>query len=93
MQLPLPSTHLYGQNGHWLYTSFTPPRDVIATEVIMNNLVGAGEPRDGAFEVRITTPDADQAILTEGEIEDTFSEDGGYRHVIDIPDVQLAGGQ
>ena len=93
LQLPLPSTHLYGQNGHWLYTSFTPPRDVIADEVIMNNLVGAGEPRDGAFEVRITTPDADQAILTEGEIEATFSEDGGYRHVIDIPDVQLAGGQ
>ncbi|MGD8737372.1 MAG: DUF2298 domain-containing protein, partial [Anaerolineae bacterium] len=93
LQLPLPSTHLYGQDGQWQYTNFTPEEDLVATEVVMNNLAGAGEPSEGTFEVRIVLPQDDQTPLTEAELEAVFGGEGGQRHVLDIPDVALDAGQ
>ena len=93
LQLPVPSTHLYGQNGVWQYTSFIPEEDLVATEVVMNDLTGAGEPSEGEFEVRIVVPQDDQTPLTEAEIETVFGGEGGQRHVLDIPDVRLEAGE
>ena len=93
LQLSLPSEHEYAANGQWLVTPLTPPQDLIATEVVMNNLTGRDGPSEGAFEVQITSSQADDPLLAQAEIEATFGGQGGKRHVLDFPDVALEGGQ
>ncbi len=93
LQLPLPAEHRYQENGEWLSTPFTPPHDLIADQVVMNNLTGADGPSQGAFEVRITAVEEDQAPIADAVLEATFGGDGGRRHLLDLPDVLLKGGQ
>ncbi|NIV37015.1 MAG: hypothetical protein GWN58_48560, partial [Anaerolineae bacterium] len=89
VQVPIPSTHIYAQDGQWLTTPFTVPGDVIATEVVMNNLTGLDGPSDGSFEVRITSDNPDDGIMSEAAISATFGGDGGQRHAIELPEVEL----
>jgi YYY domain-containing protein len=93
LQIPLPSSQIYIEDGQWFSTPFTPSQDLTATEVVMNNLTGLEGASDGAFEVRVVAMEAEEAPLTEAQIEATFGGYGGRRHVLDIPDVALAGGQ
>jgi YYY domain-containing protein len=93
LQIALPSVHEYAANGQWLATVLTPPQDLIATEVVMNNLTGRDGPSEGAFEVQITSDQADDPLLAQAEIEATFGGQGGKRHVLDFPDVELSEGQ
>jgi YYY domain-containing protein len=93
LQIPLPSTHVYAANGQWLTTPFTPPQDLVATEVMMNDLTGFEGPSEGAFQVQITSDLTDDPLVTEAQIETIFGSDGGKRHVLDIPDAALIGGQ
>lgn len=92
-QVPLPSAHIYGTDGQWLSTPFTAPRDLVATEVVMNDLTGLEEPSEGKFQVRLLALEPEEEILAEAEIEATFGGEGGQRHVLDIPDVLLKGEQ
>jgi YYY domain-containing protein len=91
-QIPMPATYTYSANGQWGYTPFTLPHDLIATEVVMNDLTGLDGPSEGVFEVQITADEAGLSSLTQAEIEATFGGDGGQRHAIDLPDVELVGG-
>jgi YYY domain-containing protein len=93
LQLPLPAEHTYAVNERWLTTPFTPPQDMIATEVVMNHLTGQDGPSEGAFKIQITSDLADDPLLSQAEIEATFGGEGGERHVLEIPDVELSGGQ
>ncbi|HSJ58109.1 MAG TPA: DUF2298 domain-containing protein [Anaerolineae bacterium] len=88
LQLPLSSTQVYAINREWRPNPFTAPRNLVATEVVMNNLVGELGPVDGAFEVRIV--DQVGVVLTEGQVEGTLD---GEPHIIDIPDVELRDGE
>ena len=90
LQVPLPSTHVYGQDGQWLTTPFSVSEDAIATGVVMNNLTGLDGPADGVFKVRITSDNPDDGILAEAVITATFGGDGGKRHELEIPEVALS---
>ena len=90
LQVPLPSTHIYAQDGQWLTTPFRLPNDVIATAVVMNNLTGLDEPREGVFEVQITSDNPDEGILTQAVVSATFGGDGGQLHEIELPEVELS---
>ncbi len=89
LQVPLPSSHIYAANGQWQTTPFTPPEDLVATRVVMNNLTGLDGPSEGAFEVQIASTAAEDPVLAQAEVVATFGGDGGQRHVLDIEDVQL----
>ncbi len=91
IQIPLPSRYIYAANGQWQVTPFTPPEDVTATAVVMNNLTGLEGPREGEFEVQITGEGGE--LLAQGRIAATFGGEGGKRHVIDLPDTPLEGGK
>ncbi|HSR31710.1 MAG TPA: DUF2298 domain-containing protein [Anaerolineae bacterium] len=93
LQLAVPSEHEYAVNGQWLVTLLAPPEDLIATEVVMTNLIGRDGPIEGTFEVQITSDQVDNPLLAQTEIEATFGGEGGKRHVLDIPDVELMEGQ
>ena len=93
LQIALPSKHIYAANGQWLTTPFTPPEDLVATEVVMNHLTGVEGPRESAFEIQITSDLTDDPLLAEVQIEATFGGDGRQWHVLDIADVPLTGGQ
>jgi YYY domain-containing protein len=92
-QIPLPSSQVYPADGQWLINAFTPPQDLIATEVVMNKLTGLDGPSDGIFEVGIASQYADEGLLADTQIVATFGGEGGQRHVLNIPDVELTGGQ
>ncbi|MBN1659403.1 MAG: glycosyltransferase family 39 protein [Anaerolineae bacterium] len=87
LQLPLSSTQVYAINGEWRPTPFTVPQDLVATEVVMNDLSGELGAVDGAFEVRIV--DQGGVILAEGQVAGTFD---GDPHVVDLADAALIGG-
>ncbi len=93
IQLPLPSTHLYATNGHFLITEVTPPQDLIATEIVMNHLTGVEAPTRAQFEAQVLGSSLEPEPLAAAAIEATFGGEGGERHVLDIPDVYLHGGQ
>jgi YYY domain-containing protein len=97
LAIPLPATHVYETDGEWQTTSFTPPQDLIATEVVMNHLTALETAGEGAFEVRIAAELPGEEPLAQAEIETVFSgpgsEGGSERHVIDISDVELSGDQ
>jgi YYY domain-containing protein len=93
LQIAVPSEQVYAANGQWLTTLFTPAEDMIATDVVMNNLTGLEGSSEGAFEVQLTSDQSEEYWLAQAEIEATFGGEGGKRHVIDIPDVELAAGQ
>ncbi|MEJ2732828.1 MAG: glycosyltransferase family 39 protein, partial [Anaerolineae bacterium] len=63
VQLPLPAEHTYAVNERWLTTLFTPPKDMIATEVVMNHLTGQNGPSEGAFQVQITSDLTEDPLL------------------------------
>ncbi|MFN2183380.1 MAG: ArnT family glycosyltransferase, partial [Anaerolineae bacterium] len=90
LQVPLPATHIYAQNEQWLTTPFIPPEDVVATEVVMNNLTGLNGPTDGLFEVQITSENAGDGVLSEATLSATFGGEGGKRHAVDLPEVALS---
>jgi YYY domain-containing protein len=90
LQIALPATQVYTADGEWQSTVFTPPQDLIATEVVMNNLTGLTGPSEGRFEVQIADADSPE-VLADAQIEATFGGDGGKVHVVDIPDVALEG--
>jgi len=92
LQIALPASCVYVSDGQWQSTPFTPPEDVLATEIVMNNLTGLEGPSEAKFEARIVAGQPEE-VLTSAEIEATFGGEGGQRHVIDIPDVPLEGGQ
>lgn len=92
-QIPLPATHIYGTDGQWLTTPFTPPEDMIATEVVMNNLTGLEAPSEGVFEIQITSQATEEPPVAGAQIVATFGGDGGQRHILDIPDAPLTGEQ
>jgi hypothetical protein len=91
LQIPVPAVHEYAANGQWLTTLLIPAQDLVATEVVMNNLTGRDGPSEGAFEVQITSDQTEDPLLAQGQIEATFGGQGGKRHVIDIPDTELSG--
>ncbi|MEJ2211354.1 MAG: DUF2298 domain-containing protein, partial [Anaerolineae bacterium] len=93
MQLPLPSHEIYTSDGTWYHNPFVPAEDVTATEIVMNDLTGQFGPVEGAFEVQITGANPEAEPLTTGLVEGTFGGEGGEVHVIDIPDVDLVGGE
>jgi hypothetical protein len=93
LQIPLPSIEVYPGDGQWRTAAFTPPQDVIATDVVMNDLTGLDGSSEGVFEVQIASDWTDPPLVTQAEIEDTFGSSGGKRHVVDIPDAPLTGGQ
>jgi YYY domain-containing protein len=93
LQIPLPSTHVFAMDGQWLTTPFTPPQDMSATEVVMNNLTGLEGLSEGIFAVQITSQAQEDQPLAETQIVATFGGDGGQRYVLDIPDAPLRGGQ
>ena len=90
VQLPLPAEHTYAENERWLTTAFTPPKNIIATEVVMNHLTGQDGPSEGAFRLQILSDLAEDPLLSQAQIEATFGGEGGERHVLDIPDVELS---
>jgi YYY domain-containing protein len=89
LQVPLPSTQIYGANGQWQTTPFTPAEDLVTTEVVMNHLTSVDEPAEGAFEVQIT--DFGGEVLASGTVEALFGGPGGERHTIDLPGASLDG--
>ena len=91
LQIALPATRVYAINGQWQSTPFTPREDILATEVVMNNLTGLEGPGQGKFEARILSGQPGGEVLSSAEIGATFGGEGGRRHVIDIPDVLLQG--
>jgi YYY domain-containing protein len=93
LQVPLPSEYTYATDGDWLVTPFVPPHDLIATEVVMNNLTGQDGPSEGAFGVQITSDRPGEGLLAQAQVEATFGGEGGQRHVLDFPDVELQAGQ
>jgi YYY domain-containing protein len=93
LQIPLPSTEVYPADGEWRTTTFTPPEDVVATDVVMNNLAGVDGPGEGTFEIQIAADWADPPLVTRAEIEDTFGGSGGKQHLVDLPDALLTSGQ
>ncbi len=93
LQIPLPSAHTYAADGQWLGTPFVPPYDLIATEVVMNNLTALEGASEGAFEVQISSQQPDQPALAQAVIVATFGGESSERHVLDVPDVELSGGQ
>lgn len=92
LQIPLPSAHTYVANGQWNYTRFTLPHDLIATEVVMNDLTGLDGPSEGVFEIQIVS-ESDDSLLAQAEIEATFGGDDAQRYVIALPDVELSADQ
>ncbi len=90
LQIPMPSTQIYAGDEGWLTILITLPDDLLATEVVMNNLTGLDGPRQGAFEVAITESDPSNSPLSQARIEGLFGGEGGKRHVLDIPDVPLS---
>ncbi|MFC2023503.1 DUF2298 domain-containing protein [Chloroflexota bacterium] len=93
LQLATPASHIYALNDDWLVTPFTPPDDLIATDVVMNNLTGLERSAEGVFQVVITDQAFADTPLTDARIDSVFGGEGGRSHTLDIPDVALAGGQ
>ncbi len=93
LQIPVPSTQIYLDDDQWQVTPFSPPRDLIVSEVVMNNLTGMDGPVEGVFEVGIADNSPDGVSLAVAQIEALFGGEGGRRHVLDIPDVQLSSDQ
>ncbi|MGC9332731.1 MAG: glycosyltransferase family 39 protein, partial [Anaerolineae bacterium] len=75
LQLPLPSIQIYGADGQWQTTPFTPADDLVIREIVMNHLTGLEEPSEAEFEVRIT--DAGGVALASGTVESVFGGEGG----------------
>jgi YYY domain-containing protein len=97
LQVPLSSRQVYATDGQWLTTPFTPPEDLFATGVVMNNLTGLEGPRQGSFEVQITAEDPGVEPLAGAQIEATFDGPGTMatvqKQVFDLGSVPLTGGQ
>jgi YYY domain-containing protein len=93
LQIPTDGRHIYGPGEPWHATAFVAPADLIATELVMNDLTGLEGPSAGTFAAAITEGQLYGDPLTEGEVQALFGGEGGQRHVIDIPDVALDGGQ
>jgi YYY domain-containing protein len=93
IQLPVPSEDIYISDGSWHQTPFVPPENVTATGIVMNDLSGLDGPVEGIFEVQITGESAEDAPLASGHVEGTFAGKSQGSYTIDIPDVDLEGGQ
>jgi len=51
--LALPPYQVYATNRGWHSVSFTPPSDMIATQLVMNDLSGQNGPVEGILEARV----------------------------------------
>ncbi|RPI48952.1 MAG: hypothetical protein EHM56_13085, partial [Chloroflexi bacterium] len=91
--MPLPSTQIYATDGGWIVTAFKAPRDLVATEIVMNELTGT-EPVEGAFEVQISSGEPGRP-LARAEIRGILGENGpaGTQEVLDIPAASLEAGR